>query len=100
MLKRFLVVAALACFFVPSSSQAVDHGKSWALGYFFDTGTGQTAVDSVTGVPLPASTASNGWKSSVDVRIGFFGGALAVGVAKPFIKGRGIDVFLSIGGQF
>ena len=71
-----------------------------ALGYFFDTGTGQTAVDSVTGIPLPASTASNGWKSSVDVRIGFFGGALAVGVAKPFIKGRGIDVFLSIGGQF
>jgi hypothetical protein len=71
-----------------------------ALGYAFETGTGQTAVDSVTGVPLPASTASNGWKSSIDVRIGFFGGALAVGVAKPFIKGRGIDVFLSIGGQF
>lgn len=70
------------------------------LGYWFDTGTGQTAVDSATGAPLPASTASNGWKSSVDVRVGFFGGALAIGVAKPFVKGRGIDVFLSIGGQF
>ena len=83
-----------------SISNAGSQAAVTALGYFFDTGTGQTAVDSVTGVPLPASTASNGWKSSVDVRIGFFGGALAVGVAKPFIKGRGIDVFLSIGGQF
>jgi hypothetical protein len=71
-----------------------------ALGYSFETGSGQTAVDSVTGSPLPASTASNGWRSSIDVRVGFFGGALAIGVAKPFIKGRGIDVFLSIGGQF
>ena len=83
-----------------SISNAGSQAAVTALGYFFDTGTGQTAVDSVTGVPLPASTASNGWKSSIDVRIGFFGGALAVGVAKPFIKGRGIDVFLSIGGQF
>ena len=71
-----------------------------ALGYLFDTGTGQTVVDSSTGLPLPASVASGGWKSSVDVRVGFFGGALAVGVAKPFLKGRGIEVFLSIGGQF
>lgn len=71
-----------------------------ALGYQFDTRTGQTAVDSTTGQPLPASVASSGWKSSVDVRIGFFGGALAVGIAKPFVKGRGIDVFLAIGGQF
>lgn len=71
-----------------------------ALGYAFNTGTGQTAVDSITGVPLPASTASNGWKSSVDVRVGFFGGAIAVGVAKPFFQGRGLAFFLAIGGQF
>lgn len=71
-----------------------------ALGYAFNTGTGQTAVDSLTGVPLPASTASNGWKSSVDVRVGFFGGALAVGVAKPFFQGQGLSYFLAIGGQF
>lgn len=71
-----------------------------ALGYMFDTGSGQTAVDSTTGVPLPASVASGGWKSSIDVRVGFFGGALAIGVAKPLTKGQGIDVFLAIGGQF
>lgn len=71
-----------------------------ALGFAFDDATGQTAVDSTTGLPLPASVASNVWRSSVDVRLGFFGGALAVGVAKPLAKGQGIDVFLSIGGQF
>ncbi len=71
-----------------------------ALGYEFDTGTGQTPVDSTTGQPLPASVASGGWRSSVDVRVGFFGGALAVGVAKALVKGRGIEFFLSIGGQF
>ena len=71
-----------------------------ALGYAFNTGTGQTAVDSTTGVPLPASIASNGWKSSVDVRVGFFGGALAIGVAKPFFQGQGLSWFLAIGGQF
>ncbi len=36
MLKRFLAVAAFAVLFVPATSHAVDHGKSWALGYFFD----------------------------------------------------------------
>jgi len=36
MLKRFLVVAALAFLFVPATSHAVDHSKQWALGYFFD----------------------------------------------------------------
>lgn len=36
MLKRFLMVAAFAAMLVPSSAFAVDHGKQWALGYFFD----------------------------------------------------------------
>lgn len=71
-----------------------------ALGYLFDDSTGQIVVDSTTGQPLPASTASGGWKSSVDVRVGFFGGALAVGVAKPFVEGKGLSFFLSVGGQF
>ncbi len=71
-----------------------------ALGYQFDTKTGQTAVDSTTGLPVPASVASSGWKSSVDVRVGFFGGALAIGVAKALAKGTGVSVFLAIGGQF
>jgi hypothetical protein len=71
-----------------------------ALGYAFNDATGQTAVDSTTGVPLPASTASNGWQSSVDLRVGLFGGALAVGAAKPFYQGQGLVFFLAIGGQF
>ncbi len=36
MLKRFLMVAAFAAMLVPSSAFAVDHGKQWALGYFFE----------------------------------------------------------------
>jgi len=36
MLKRLVAFAAFAVLFVPATSHAVDHGKSWALGYFFD----------------------------------------------------------------
>ena len=72
-----------------------------ALGYFFDTRHGTDGGRlrdrrTVAGLDGQQRLEELGRCSG----FGFFGGALAVGVAKPFIKGRGIDVFLSIGGQF
>jgi hypothetical protein len=70
------------------------------LGYKYDYKTGELVTDTLTGNPRPASVVSNKLRSSLDVRIGFFGDALAVGLAKPFEKGRKTRFLFAFGRQF
>ena len=54
----------------------------------------------VTGEPLPAAVASDRVRTSVDVRIGFFGDALAIGLARALERGRKTKFVLAFGRQF
>jgi hypothetical protein len=75
-------------------------GRAMAqLGTRFDTGTGEPAVD-VNGNPLPASRASGGVRSSVDLRVTLFNDALGVGLTQPLAAGRSPSVFFVWGQQF
>lgn len=72
-----------------------------ALGFAFDTKTGQPKLDPVTGLPLPASVETDGLASSADIRVGFFNDALSVGVAHPLTEStHGFSFFLAFGRQF
>jgi hypothetical protein len=71
-----------------------------ALGDKYDDKTGALLVDPVTGAPLPAAVAGNKLHSSVDVRIGLFGDALAVGIARGLEKGRKMKFIFGFGRQF
>lgn len=72
-----------------------------ALGFAFDTKTGQPKLDPDTGLPLPASVETDGLKSSADIRVGFFNDALSVGVAHPLSEStHGFSFFLAFGRQF
>jgi hypothetical protein len=71
-----------------------------ALGDFFDTGTGGPQFDPVTGAVRPASTASNGIRTSVDLRVTLFNDALGVGVAYPINYSKGATVIFVLGQQF
>jgi hypothetical protein len=71
-----------------------------ALGDFYDYKTGELVTDPNTGQPLPASVVTDKFKTSVDIRIGFFGDALAVGVARALEKGRKTRFIFAFGRQF
>lgn len=71
-----------------------------ALGDFFDTGTGGPQVDPETGAVRPASTATNGLRTSVDLRLTLFNDALGVGVAYPISYDKGVTVIFVLGQQF
>jgi len=70
------------------------------LGAFFDTHTGQLAYDPVTGEPVPASTASDRVRVSLDVRLTLFNDALGVGVAQPINSTKGTALIFVWGQQF
>jgi hypothetical protein len=71
-----------------------------ALGDRYDYKKGTLVTDTLTGLPLPASVVSTKLRKSLDVRIGFFGDALAVGLAKPLEKGRKTRFLFAFGRQF
>lgn len=71
-----------------------------ALGFAFDDQTDQPLVDPETGLPLPASVATNGLQSSFDIRAGFFNDALALGVAQAISNKGHFAIFVAIGRQF
>ena len=71
-----------------------------ALGDKYDDKTGEPVTDPATGEPLPAAVATDRIRTSVDLRIGFFGDALAVGFARALESGRKTRVVLAFGRQF
>ncbi|HEV8599611.1 MAG TPA: hypothetical protein VGQ69_09650 [Gemmatimonadales bacterium] len=71
-----------------------------ALGDRYDYKTGELVSDSLTGDALPASVVTDKVKTSIDVRIGFFGDALAIGVARALEKGRKTRFIFAFGRQF
>jgi hypothetical protein len=71
-----------------------------ALGDKYDYKTGELLTDPDTQLPLPASVVTDKLRSSVDLRIGFFGDALAVGVARALEKGRKTKFLFAFGRQF
>jgi hypothetical protein len=79
----------------PSARDAVA-----SLGVRRDDGTGALVRDPVTGAVLPASVPTGTLKTSVDLRVGIFGDALGVGLARALSQGRKILFFVAIGRQF
>ena len=71
-----------------------------SLGLKRDDSTGELLTDPLTGLPLPAAVASSRLHSSVDIRLGFFGDALALGVARPLDRGRATQFIFAFGRQF
>jgi hypothetical protein len=70
------------------------------LGFAFDDRTDQVIVDPDTGLPLPASVATAGLQSSIDVRVGFFNDALALGAAQALTRDGHFAIFVAVGRQF
>ena len=71
-----------------------------ALGDKYDDKTGEPVTDPATGDPLPAAVATDQLRTSVDIRMGFFGDALAVGFARALERGRKTKFVLAFGRQF
>jgi hypothetical protein len=69
------------------------------LGQRFDTKTGQPAVDE-DGTPLPASVAAGHVRTSLDLRVGLFNDAIAVGVSQSLESERTTSFFFAFGQQF
>lgn len=70
-----------------------------ALGNLYDDKTGDPVLDT-NGDPVPTSVATDQFKKSVDIRLGFFGDALAFGFARALEKGRKTKFILALGRQF
>lgn len=71
-----------------------------ALGDQRDDKTGELVLDPVSGLPLPAAVATDKLRTSLDIRIGIFGDALAVGFARALEKGRKTRFIFAFGRQF
>lgn len=78
-----------------SAQRSVD-----ALGLLYDDRTDQPVLDPGTGQPLPASVATEGLQTSIDVRAGFFNDALALGVAQGLGSAGHFAIFVAVGRQF
>jgi hypothetical protein len=70
-----------------------------ALGDKRDEKTGELILDD-GGMPLPAAVPTDKFRSSVDIRIGIFGDALAVGFARALDAGRKTKFIFAFGRQF
>lgn len=71
-----------------------------ALGDKRDDKTGELVTDPLTGNPLPAAVPTDEFHHSIDIRIGFFGDALAVGIARALEPGRKNRFIFAFGRQF
>ncbi len=83
-----------------STRNAAGAAAVLALGDKYDYKTAKLVTDTTTGLPLPASVVTGKLRKSVDVRIGFFGDALAVGFARALEKGRKTSFIFAFGRQF
>jgi hypothetical protein len=70
-----------------------------ALGDKYDYRSGDPILDE-NGDPLPASIVTDKLKTSIDLRVGFFGDALAIGLARALEKGRHTRFLFAFGRQF
>ena len=70
-----------------------------ALGYRYDENTDEPLL-TPGGDPVPASIATDQVRTSVDLRIGFFGDALGFGVARALQRDRKTQFFAVFGRQF
>jgi hypothetical protein len=70
------------------------------LGPFFETSTGGPVTDPTTGEVRPASTASDGMRASLDLRLTLFNDALGVAVAQPISSDESLVVIFVWGQQF
>ncbi len=70
------------------------------LGVLRDDKTGALVLDPETGVARPASAPANHLRTSLDIRVGVFGDALGVGLARALTRGRKTTFFVAIGRQF
>jgi hypothetical protein len=71
-----------------------------ALGDRYDYKTGELVLDPLSGEPLPASIVTDKLRTSVDLRVGFFGDALAVGLARALERDRKTRFIFAFGRQF
>ena len=71
-----------------------------SLGIRRDDNTREIITDPSTGAALPASVPTSRLKTSLDIRIGVFGDALGVGLARALTRGRKTTFFVAIGRQF
>jgi hypothetical protein len=69
------------------------------LGDRYDETTG-AQLTTLTGEPVPASIATDQIRTSVDLRVGFFGDALGFGVARALQRDRKFEFFAVFGRQF
>ena len=83
-----------------STRDAAGSAAVRGLGDKYDYKTGALVLDPLTQDPLPASVVTGKLRTSVDLRIGFFGDALAVGVARALEKGRKTTFLFAFGRQF
>jgi hypothetical protein len=94
----------------PSPALAVGFQSGWAdastaaarraliaLGSRVNPATDAILRDSA-GTPIPASSPTNGVRTSIDAIIRFFGGAAGVGVARSLDPGARIEAIVRIGG--
>jgi len=84
--------------FAKASSQAAKDAVR-ALGDFQNK-DGTVALDPDTQLPRAASVPSSRPVGSLDIRIGFFGDALAIGFARAIQHGRKTQLILAFGRQF
>lgn len=71
-----------------------------ALGVKRDDKTGELVINPVTGQPFPAAVAGGKLHPSLDIRLGLFGDALAVGFARALEQGRANKFIFAFGRQF
>jgi hypothetical protein len=71
-----------------------------ALGDKRNDKTGELVTDPLTGDPVPAAVSTDEFHHSIDIRIGFFGDALAVGFARALEPGRKTRFVFAFGRQF
>ena len=71
-----------------------------SLGDRHDDEFGAVVTDPLTGAALPGSVPADRLKTSIDVRVGIFGDALGVGLARALTPGRKTTFFVAIGRQF
>lgn len=82
------------------TSSAAARAAVASLGVLRNDNTREVILDPVSGLPRPASVPAERLKTSVDVRVGVFGDALGVGLARALTAGRKSTFFVAIGRQF
>jgi hypothetical protein len=70
------------------------------LGSRIDPVTGAPILDPVSGLPVPVSRPTDGWRATVSAGVRFFGGSVFLGVARPVDHAGPWKGVFGIGGAF